>query len=66
MMDTLTLRLANVSWIPISDRQVFVLRAVWLSRGETRAPPGTSNDNELQRVPMLDWPATLFDDEVFC
>ncbi len=59
-------RLGNVSWLPIAERQAFVMRAALLSwdggpdRGLTS--PGDARD----RLPELDWPATLFEDEPSC
>jgi hypothetical protein len=55
-------RLANVSWLQIPDRQVLAMRAVALSAD--RSPPRWGSSADILRpVPILDWPATLFDDE---
>ncbi len=65
-MDMETTRLANRSWLSISDRQAVALRAAWWGgeNGETRTR--ASNDTSLQPVPQLDWPSTLFADDVVC
>jgi hypothetical protein len=60
-MNTETARLANVTWILIPDEQVRVLRAAWVIRDGS---PVTASDNEKQPVPLLDWPADLFKDEI--
>jgi len=53
-------RLANVSWLHIPDRQVLAMRTASLSCNSA-----SRFSAEVQEpVPMLDWPSTLFDDEV--
>jgi hypothetical protein len=64
MMQMETTRLANVHWLSIPDRQVFALRTAWMSRHGSRARPEPVPRNEPQRLPMLEWPATLFADEI--
>jgi hypothetical protein len=65
-MEMETVRLANVSWFSIPDRQVLALRAAWSSWNGSRGQTGVASDNEPRRLPILDWPAALFDDEMFC
>jgi hypothetical protein len=63
-MDMQFVRAANDYWFQISDRQALALRAVpWSSNG---SPSGSGEGSAalVQRVPMLDWPATLFDDVI--
>jgi hypothetical protein len=61
-MDMQIVRAANDYWVQISDRQVLALRAVsWFSNGSASRSDGGPNEAR-QPVPMLDWPATLFDD----
>ncbi|MEA2774490.1 MAG: hypothetical protein QOD93_7452 [Acetobacteraceae bacterium] len=65
-MDMKTARLANAFWLSISDRQVVALRTAWLSRDGSAARPDASAANEPRRLPMLDWPESLFDNEISC
>jgi hypothetical protein len=65
-MDMKTARLANAFWLSISDRQVVALRTAWLSRDGSPAPLNASAANEPRRLPMLDWPESLFDNEISC
>jgi hypothetical protein len=60
-------RLTNVSWLQIPDWRLLALRALSprvaprvQSRGDQ---PRTSSDPMPQRLPVLDWPPDLFDDE---
>jgi hypothetical protein len=58
-------RLANVSSRSISDGQVVALRSAWWVRDIAQMPSGRSVIREpAQKVPMLDWPADLFADEI--
>jgi hypothetical protein len=63
-MDMQFVRAANDYWFQVSDRQVLALRGVsWSPNGS----PSRSSDGSaavVQPVPMLDWPATLFDDVI--
>ncbi len=65
-MDMEIARLVNVAWLQIPDRQLFALRASWSSPDASRVRPGSRSCIEPQPVPMLDWPADLFDDVSFC
>ena len=61
-MDIEIARLANQPWFQIPDRQVFAMRAGFPCWKASRARPG----NVAERVPMLAWPPTLFEDEDLC
>jgi hypothetical protein len=63
-MNMQTARLANVAWLSISDGQAFALRAAWFPANDARPWAGIRFDAEPQRLPMLDWPQNLFEDEV--
>jgi hypothetical protein len=61
-MDMEIARLANTSWLQISDWQIFLLRTLRLSRDGPRAQPETTTETEPRQLPPLDWPSTLFED----
>jgi hypothetical protein len=65
-MDMEITRLANASWLHIPDRQVFAIRAVWLCSDGSRTQPNAASGTPLQRVPVLDWPPTLFEEAQVC
>jgi hypothetical protein len=56
-------RLASTSWLQIPDWQAFVMHTVRMS---SQAQPASSQGQLPPHVPMLDWSATLFEDERFC
>jgi hypothetical protein len=62
-MDMEFVRPADVSWLQIPDRQVLATRAVSWSTGGSPTQWGGAFAKVPQRVPMLDWPSALFDDE---
>ena len=63
-MDMEIVRLANTSWLQVPDRLASIVRAVSRSSDGPQARSGGSAAEILLRVPMLDWPSTLFDDEM--
>jgi hypothetical protein len=56
-------RLSNASWFQIPDWQVVAIRAVWSSMDCSRLPSNTPTGAVPQRLPALDWPPALFEDE---
>jgi hypothetical protein len=65
-MDMEIVRLANASWLQITDWQVLALRAVGLPPDGSRCRPATTAGSLTQHLPTLDWPADLFENEPFC
>jgi hypothetical protein len=65
-MDMEIARLANASWLRITDRQIFAMRAVGLPPDNSRSRPATTAGSLTQHLPTLDWPSDLFDNEPFC
>lgn len=61
-MDMEIARLANVSRLQMTDRHVIAIRAALFPRGGARIQPRM----ELRRLPILDWPPTLFQDQDAC
>jgi hypothetical protein len=59
-------RLGAGPWRGISDRQVMALRTIWSSDASATAYSDTNDETEPRRVPLLDWPEDLFDDEISC
>lgn len=63
-MDMEIARLTNISRVRVPDRQIVAARTVWLrpdrSWTQSRMPPAKN----LLPVPSLDWPPTLFQDEM--
>jgi hypothetical protein len=62
-MDMEIARLTNVYWLQIPDRQVVAMRTAWLHPDRSQLQSVMSSEEDPRRVPMLDWPATLFQDE---
>jgi hypothetical protein len=63
-MDMEIMRLANVSPLQAPDRCARVLRTVAWSANGSLTQWGRAAPTAPQRVPDLDWPRSLFDDEV--
>jgi hypothetical protein len=57
-MDMETSRLDQASWVFTLDRDV--------RRDGSDASAGSASGYKPRPVPMLDWPANLFDDEIVC
>jgi hypothetical protein len=55
--------LADLDWLSIVDLHSVAVWMAWSSHTGAWTAPEASSDNRPQRVPMLDWPATLFADE---
>jgi len=55
-------RLANTSWLHMSDWQVFLNRTLRLPQDNTSTRPGAPDSIMPRQLPPLDWPPTLFDD----
>jgi hypothetical protein len=64
-MDMEIVRLANASWLQITDWQVFAMRAVGLPLDGSRSRPATTAGSLTQHLPPLDWPPDLFGNEPF-
>lgn len=65
-MDMETVRLSNVSWLSISDRQIVALRAAVSRQDRPPAHLRVVTNHRPEPVPMLDWPSSLFADEITC
>ena len=61
-MDIEIVRLVNVSWLQVPDRQALAMRMVALPANWLRRQTDGSSVQVLERLPVLDWPATLFAD----
>jgi hypothetical protein len=55
---------AHVSWVWISDQQLHALQSAWQHWVGGPSRQVASSDNGPLPLPMLDWPSTLFTDEV--
>ena len=65
-MDMPIARLAATVWRQITDLRGFAMRTVWLFAHGSRNRPGSPFNSGPQRLPPLDWPPDLFDDELLC
>ena len=52
-----TVRLVDLSWLSIQPRQAFV-------RSSPRDRSNTPSNDEPRPLPLLDWPSTLFENEI--
>jgi hypothetical protein len=66
VMDMEIARLANISWLRPADPQVFAMRAVWQCPDRSWLKSGMLAARDPLPVPVLDWPATLFQDATLC
>ena len=55
-------RLANLSWLMISDRQIFAIRSLLQPKAADPIDAGNPRDENMRRVPTLNWPPNLFKD----
>ena len=55
-------RLVNVSWLQVPDRQALAMRMVALPVKRARIQADRPSTQVLERLPALDWPITLFVD----
>ncbi len=62
-MDLEIARLANVSRLLMTDRQMIAIRSALFTHSNARIEPGVGLDAKSRHLPMLDWPTTLFQDE---
>jgi hypothetical protein len=63
-MDMQFVRGASDYWLQVSDPRALALRAVPWSPNGSPSGSGDGSAAVVQPVPMLDWPATLFDDVI--
>jgi hypothetical protein len=61
-MDMEMVKLADVSWFQAPRPQVFVMWTVPQASSDSPAKSRGSFVDYPQRVPVLNWPAALFDD----
>jgi hypothetical protein len=63
-MDMEIARLSSISWAQIPDRQAVAVRGVWQQLNQSWTQLARRGANDPRPVPMLDWPAALFQDEI--
>jgi hypothetical protein len=63
-MDMEIARLTNISWLRAPDPQAVAMRAAWMRPVRSWTQPGRRSTEDTLPVPMLDWPAALFQDEM--
>lgn len=57
---------ANASWLQVSDRLAFIMRTMRSCADRLQPRRRGSRGPVPQLVPMLDWPANLFENEMTC
>jgi hypothetical protein len=65
-MDMEIMRLANASWLHMSDWQGFLTRTLRLPQDDAPNRPGAPDGIMPRQLPPLDWPPGLFDDVQIC
>ena len=61
-MDMEIVRLANASWLQMSDWQAFLARTLRLPQDDVPTRPDVADGIMPRQLPSLDWPPSLFDD----